>query len=255
MRSILSVASTTFRESIRNRTVLAIFLLAVAFIASALFLAALSLDQRVRVLKDWGMFCVSAFGIVLAIVIGVNLVHREVRRKTLYVVLSRPLARWQYVLGKYLGLALTLLVEVGALSAALVLLLVMEGEGVDLLLVKALYLSMLEVLLVAGLAVLFASFSSPYLSGFFTLGLFVVGRSLPALSKLADKIDAVVVQGMLKGLYLILPDLADYNVSTRAVNGLDIPAFDVFILSVYGLGYLAVVLVLAAWIFSRRDLA
>lgn len=255
MRAILSVASTTFRESIRNRTVLAIFLLAAGFIASALLLAALALDQRVRVIKDWGLFCVSAFGVLLAILIGVNLVHKEVRRKTLYVVLSRPICRWQYVAGKYLGLALTLLVEVGALSAGLVLLLALEGEAPDQLLLKALYLYMLEVLLVAALAIFFASFSSPYLSGFFTLGLFAVGRSLPALDSLAEKMDARLAHLLLKGLFYALPDLADFNLGTRAVNGVDIPAADVVVLTLYGIGYLVLLLVIAAVIFSRRDLA
>jgi ABC-type transport system involved in multi-copper enzyme maturation permease subunit len=255
MRAILSVATTTFRESIRNRTVLAILLLALAFIASAQVLAALSLDQRVRVIMDWGLFCVSAFGVVLAILIGVNLVHKEVRRKTLYVILSRPIHRWQYVVGKYLGLAFTLLVEVGALSVALVILLAIEGVAPDHLLMKALYVSLVEVLLVAAVAVMFASFSTPYLSGFLTLGLFVVGRSLPVLNKLADKVDSIFAHGLLKGLFFTLPDLADFNLATRVVHGLDIPAREVAFLSVYGMGYVLILLFVAIFSFSRRDLA
>ncbi len=254
MRAILSLAATTFRESIRNRTVLVILLLAMAFIASALLLAALSLDQRVRVIKDWGLFCVSAFGVVLAILIGVNLVHKEVRRKTLYVVLSCPIRRWQYVVGKYLGLGLTLLIEISALSAALIVLLAIEGIPPDLLLIKALYVCLLEVLFVAALAVLFASFSSPYLSGVFTFAVFVVGRSLPALNQLADKVDALFPQLVLKSLFFVLPNLSDFNLSTRAVHGLDIPAAEVFYLTAYGFGYLTLILILASLLFSRRDL-
>ena len=119
MRAVWSVAATAFRESIRNRTMLAILLLAVGFIVSALLLAELSLDQRGRVVLDWGLFCVSAFGVLLAILVGVSQVHKEVKRKNLYVVLTRPIHRWQYVFGKYLGLGLTLAVEFSALSVAL----------------------------------------------------------------------------------------------------------------------------------------
>lgn len=257
MQAIWSIAATTFRESIRNRTILAIFLLALGFVASALVLAAMSLDQRVRVIKDWGMFCVSAFGVLLAILMGVNLVQKEVMRKTLYVMLSRPIQRWKYVAGKYLGLALVLLLEVGALSAALVMVLATENEqsAVDQLMYKALYITLVEVLLVAGFAVFFSSFASPYLSGFFTLGLFVVGRSLPALSELAERVDIGIIKWILNGLFFGLPNLSDFVLSSKAINQIEIPTIDIAWLSVYATGYLLMVLVLSAIIFSKRDLA
>ena len=254
MRAILSIASTTFRESIRNRTVLGILVLALAFIGSALLLAELSLDQRVRVITDWGLFCVSIFGVILAVLIGVSLVQKEVRRKTLYVILSRPIHRWQYVIGKYMGLAFTLLVEVGTLSVALIILLWASGAPPTALLVKALLVILAEILLVAALAVFFASFSSPYLSGLFTLGLFVVGRSLEALNVLADKVEAMIVHTLLKGLFFVLPDFADFNLSNRVVHHIPIGMNEVGWLWLYGIGYLGVLLFFGAWIFTRRDL-
>ncbi len=254
MSAVFSIAATTFRESIRNRTVLGIVVLAIAFILSALLLAELSLDQRTRVIKDWGLFCVSIFGVMLAILMGTSLVYKEVHRKTLYVILSRPIHRYQYVLGKYFGLAFTLLVEVGALSLALIVLLAFERITPDALMFKALFLSVIEILLIAALAVFFASFASPYLSGFFTLGLFVVGRSLPALNTLADRTSSATLHTLLKGLFYVLPNLADFNLSTRAVHGLEIPLIDVMNMTLYGVGYLSLLLFVASWVFSKRDL-
>jgi ABC-type transport system involved in multi-copper enzyme maturation permease subunit len=255
MRAILSVARVTFRESIRNRTLLAVLLSAVAFIFSALLLAALSLDQRERVIKDWGLFCVSFFGVLLAILIGVNLVHKEVKHKTLYVVLSRPIHRFQYVIGRYLGLALTLLTEVGALSAALLVLLAIEGVAPNGLIVKRVVLSLLEIFFVAGLALFFASFASPYLSGLFTLAIFVAGRSLPVLESLSAKISASFPHLLLKCFYFILPDFSLFNVSTRAVHGLAIPTSEVLLVLSYGTGYLGLLLLLSCLLFSRRDIS
>ena len=255
MRAILSVASVTFRESIRNRTVLAVLLAAIGFICSALLLAAMALDQRERVIKDWGLFCVSFFGVLLAILIGVNLVSKELKRKTLYVVLSRPVHRFQYVIGKYLGMGLTLLAEIGALSAALFVLLAIEGVAPGGLIFKSLCASLIEVLFVAALAIFFASFSSPYLSGFFTLALFVVGRSLPALNTLADRVDAPLPHLLLKLVYYVLPDFSLFNMSTRAVHGLAIPAGEVLLVACYGIGYLVLLLFLSCLIFSRRDIS
>jgi len=254
MRVVLSIAATTFRESIRNRTVLGILILALGFLASALLLAELSLDQRIRVITDWGLFCVSIFGVILAILIGVSLVQKEVRRKTLYVILSRPIKRWQYVVGKYLGLALTLLVEVFTLSVTLILLLLASGEAPSMLLFKALLCILSEILLVAAAAVFFASFSSPYLSGLFTLGVFVVGRSLNALNALADKVEIVAVKVFLKGLFFVLPNFADFNLNGRVVHQIPIDLFDVGWLWVYGIGYIGLLLFFSAWIFTRRDL-
>lgn len=254
MIAIFSIAATTFRESIRNRTVLAIFVLALAFVASALLLAKLALDERVRVVKDWGLFCVSIFGVMLAILTGVSQVQREVKRKNLYVVLSRPIYRAQYVVGKYLGLAATLVLQTVVLSAGLVLLLWSEGVSPDDLLLKALTLSLVEVLLVAALAVFFASFSSPYLSGFFTLGIFLAGRSLPAIAMLSEKTHSPVGKSILAGIYYALPDLSSFNLSVRAVHGLAIPAGEALAVALHGLAYLVLLLVLATWIFGRRDL-
>ncbi len=254
MGAILSIAKTTFRESIRNRTVLAIFLLAIVFIGSALLLANLSLDQRVRVIKDWGLFCVSAFGVVLSILIGVTMVQKEIEKKTLYIILTRPFHRWQYVVGKYLGLSCSLLLTVGLLSLSLIALLAFDGIRPDHLLVKALVSSLLEVMLVAALAVFFAAFSTPALSGFFTFGVFVVGRSLETLAQIADKITLELPRRVMQALIFILPDFADLNLATRAVHELDIPSRELGFMVAYSLGYLVLLLFLSSWMFSRRDL-
>ena len=254
MGAILSIARTTFRESIRNRTVLAIFLLAIVFIGSALLLANLSLDQRVRVIKDWGLFCVSAFGVALAILIGVTMVQKEIEKKTLYIILTRPFSRWQYVVGKYLGLSFSLLLTVGLLSLSLIALLAFDGTPPDHLLLKALAASLLEVMLVAALAVFFAAFSTPALSGFFTFGMFVVGRSLETLSYLRDKITQDLPRRLIQGLILALPDFADLNLATRAVHEIDITSQEMGFMVAYSIGYLGLLLFLSSWMFSRRDL-
>ncbi len=254
MRAILSVAATAFRESIRNKTMLAIVLLAVGFIISALLLAELALDQRTRVILDWGLFCVSAFGVLLSILIGVSQVQKELRRKNLYVILTKPIYRWQYIFGKYLGLGATLLVELGVLSAALIALLAFEGIAPSQLLFQSLVLALLEILLVAAMAVFFSSFSSPYLSGVFTFSIFVVGRSLPVLEKLMDKTQNAAAYALLKVLVWGLPDLSEFNKATRVVHKLPIGWDHVGISAAYAFGYSAVLLLLSALIFSRRDI-
>ncbi|RME28869.1 MAG: hypothetical protein D6806_02165 [Deltaproteobacteria bacterium] len=255
MKKILSVARVTFRESIRNKTILAILLLGLAFAASALLLAELALDQRVRVITDWGLFCLSAFGVGLAIILGVNLVHKEVVRKTLYVVLARPMERWKYVVGKFLGVLAVLSVEVVVLSLALVAMLALEGKGLKLLLFKAMVLSAAEIVLVAAIALFFSSFSSPYLSGFFALGVFLVGRSLPVLEKLIEKIEIPAVHWPLKGMFFVLPDLADLNLASRVVNDIPIEWASVANGVLYAVGYAGLLVLFSCLVFGRRELS
>jgi len=255
MGKLLSTTSVTFRESIRNRTVLAILLLALGFAASALVLAAMAQDQRVRVITDWGLFCLSAFGVGLAIILGVNLLQKEIGRKTLYVVLSRPLARWQYVLGKFLGELGVLAVEVVLLALALVVMLACEGQPVSGLLLKAMLLYAAEIALVAAWALFFSSFSSPYLSGFFTLGLFVAGRSLEVLQHLIDKVAVPWIHALLQGLFYLLPDLAAFNLAPRVVNDIAVPAGEVAAALAYATGYGSLLVFLSCLLFSRRELA
>ncbi len=254
MRAVFSVAATAFRESIRNKTMLAILLLAVGFIVSALLLAELALDQRTRVIMDWGLFCVSAFGVLLSILVGVSQVHKEIRRKNLYVILTKPIYRWQYIFGKYLGLASTLLVELAVLSASLIALLAFEGISPSALLFQSLLLALFEILLVAAIAVFFSSFSSPYLSGVFTFAIFVVGRSIPVLEKLAEKTHNAVGYAVLKVLVWGLPDLSEFNKATRVVHNLPIGWDHVGLGAMYATGYTLLLLLLSALIFSRRDI-
>ena len=134
MQAILSFASTTFRESIRSHLILGVLFLALGFLVSALLLAELALDERIRVILDWGLFCVSMFSVMLAILTGVSTVHKEIGRKTLYVILSRPIPRWYYILGKYLGLIYILVVTVGSLGFCFLLLLAIENVSPTLLL-------------------------------------------------------------------------------------------------------------------------
>jgi len=254
MANIFSLASVTFRESIRNRTILAILLLGAAFAASALLLAALALDQRIRVITDWGLFCLSVFGVGMAILLGVNLVQKEVGRKTLYVVLSRPLSRWQYVVGKFLGMLAVLLVVMLVLTCTLIVMLLLEGRAPGSLLVKAMVLSGAEIVLVAALALFFSSFSSPYLSGLFTLGTFVVGRSLPELEKLIDRLQLPPLHALLKGLFFLLPDFADFQRAPRVVNDIPIPWQELASALTYGAGYCLILVLLSCWVFSKREL-
>src|SRR4051794_2503677 len=175
-------------------------------ILSASALGQLSLHEEIRMTRDVGLYGIDLFGVIIAIFVGVNLLYKELDLKTVYTILPKPLRRWEFVLGKWLGMLLTLAVQMAVMGVVLVGVLAVQGAPADVPTYKALWLLYLNVMVVTLVAVLFSSFSSPFLSGFFSLGFFVVGRSVPDIRALAEK-SAPAVRAALDAGALVVPNL------------------------------------------------
>ncbi|MCA9699612.1 MAG: ABC transporter permease, partial [Myxococcales bacterium] len=161
---IWAIALNTFREAVRNKVLAILVLFAVALMAFSLVLGQLSLHEEVRIIKDLGLAGISLFGVVIALFLGVNLLSKELDRKTVYAIIPKPLHRWEFLLGKYLGLVVTMTALVVLMSLVLAAFLAVQGGGHGVTMVRAEVLIWLELLLLMAVAMLFSSFSSPWLS-------------------------------------------------------------------------------------------
>jgi ABC-type transport system involved in multi-copper enzyme maturation permease subunit len=256
-----AVARNTFREAVRNKVLYSLLVFAAAIIVSALALGQLSVHEDRRMIRDVGLFGVDVFGVLIAIFIGVNLLYKELALKTVYTILPKPIARWEFILGKWAGVMATLAVEVGVMGGVLAATLMVEGgrEALDLALPKALWLLFMNVTIMTSVAVWFSSFSSPFLSGLFSLGIFVVGRSVPDLRQLAGRLGGPVGR-ILELCAAFLPNLQLFYPSGTSVDGRPVSVHATFVAgaylasaTAYALGYSALVLGLAMLIFQRRD--
>jgi Cu-processing system permease protein len=256
---IWAIARNTFREAVRNKILYSLLFFAVLIILSASALGQLSLHEEVRMTRDVGLFGIDLFGVVIAIFVGVNLLYKELDLKTVYTILPKPLRRWEFVLGKWLGMLLTLAVQVVVMGAVLGLTMAMQGASFDVPMAKALWLLYVNVVVVTSVAVLFSSFSSPFLSGFFALGFFVLGRSVPDIRALAAKSGAALKSVLDAGatvvpnLHLFYPSGAIIGAEHVSVHGDFVNAGYLLWTTAYGLGYSLAVLVLAMLIFRKRD--
>ena len=176
---IWAIALNTFREAARIRVLYGAIVVVVAANLLALVLGRLSLHEETRVAQDIGLAGISVFGALTAIVLGSLLLYTEVQRRTIHAIVSKPIARWEFVVGKYLGMALVLTVLVGLFGVAMAAMLTAQGDGLTAEVFKAVVLAWFEVLVVAAIAVFFSSFSSPFLSGIFALAMWVLGRLTP----------------------------------------------------------------------------
>ena len=256
---IYAVMLNTFREASRNRVLYGIVAVVLGVNFFGLVLGELALQERARVVRDVGLAAISIVGSVTAIVLGVLLLYTEVQRRTIHTIISKPVERYEFVLGKYLGMALTLTFLVGLFGVTLSAILLLQGQAPNVALLKAIILTYMEVLIVAGIAVFFSSFSSPFLSGVFSLLLFVLGR-LTGQMYLALEAKQEWIRHVVKAALYVVPDLHLFSVSGGEIKGQYVSVHEqfvswgyVFASGVYAFLYLGMLLLIAIAIFQRRD--
>jgi hypothetical protein len=260
MGRIWAIALNTFREAARIRVLYGILVLVVAADVLALILGEMSIREQARVARDVGLAGISLFGALTAIFLGVVLLYSEVQRRTIHTIVSKPLERWEFVVGKYLGMALVLSILVVLFAASMAILLGLQGIAITASVSKAIMMAWFEVLTVAAIAVFFSSFSSPFLSGIFALGLWVIGRVTPDLQLAADHAKEAWIRTVSSAALAVVPDLHLFSVSGRTLDGQVVSVHGDFVSWGYvamaagqGALWIAGLLLAACAIFSRRD--
>src|ERR1700682_44246 len=216
-RRVVAIARNAFREAVRDRVLYNLIIFALLLIAGAIFLGELSAGQEAKIIVDLGLSAILLFGVFIAIFVGVGLVYKEIERRTLYAILSKPVGRGEFLLGKYLGLCLTLFVNVSIMGLGLSLALIFLKRGFDPLIARiwpAILLIYLELMILTGVALLFSSFSSPALSALLTFFIFVIGHFSSDLKSLSSSMGSRSASWLFAAIYYLLPNLANYSFIT-----------------------------------------
>jgi ABC-type transport system involved in multi-copper enzyme maturation permease subunit len=253
---IAAIARNAFREAVRDRVLYNLVLFVLILTAASIFIGELSGGQERKVIVDLGLSAMLLFGVFIAIFVGVGLVYKEIERRTIYAVFSKPVGRGEFLVGKYLGLCLTLLVNVLVMGVGVSLALLYVSRGWDPLiptLWPAVLLIYLELTLLTAIALLFSSFSSPALSALLTFMVFIIGHFSADLKSLATSLGSNGAKFLFTGLYYLLPNLANYSFITPAAHGRAPSAGFIFATALYAVVYIAVTLAAATLVFSRRN--
>ncbi|HEY0348926.1 MAG TPA: ABC transporter permease subunit [Pyrinomonadaceae bacterium] len=256
VRTTFAIARNAFREAVRDRVLYNLVLFVLLLTAGAIFLGELSAGQETKIIIDLGLSAMLLFGVFIAIFVGVGLVYKEIERRTLYAILSKPIGRGQFLLGKYLGLCLTLLVNVIIMGAGVSLALIYIRRGWDPLAIKiwpAIMLIYFELMIITGVALLFSTFSSPALSALLTFFVFVIGHFSADLKTLSSTSNQVAARLVFRALYYLLPNLTTYSVITPAAHGISPDMQSIILAFAYTIVYDVVLLLGASLIFSRRN--
>ncbi|MBN1946201.1 MAG: ABC transporter permease [Bradymonadales bacterium] len=248
-----SIAFNTYREAARSKILYSILFFALFLILFSAVMGEVSLYQNERIIKDIGLFALSTFGALMAVFLGASFVYKEIERKSIYNIVSKPIHRWQYFIGKFFGIVATLLVQLVLMLIALLAVLWLWLGALPWVLLPAFVLICVEVCLVTTIALFFSSFSTPYLSGFLTIGTYVAGRSSYMIQQLASRVESEGLRFLLDLADRLLPALYIFDVSTEVTYNLPIPTTFLLQAAAYGLCYAAILLFLGSVIFSRRD--
>jgi ABC-type transport system involved in multi-copper enzyme maturation permease subunit len=250
---IKAIALNTFKEAIRDRILYLLFFFAAVALAFSRLLAVLTVGDRVKIIKDVGLASISIFGVLMAILIGTGLVYKEIDKKTITTLLSKPIQRWQFVLGKFFGLVLTLLIMTLAMGLIFLVIVLFHTGKLEGRMLLAILFIFLELVLVTAVAILFSCFSTPILSSIFSLSFYLIGHLSWGLETLIQKTRSGAARMALRGLSAILPDLENFNFKTEIVHGLAVDPRFYFFSALYGLVYTVFILALAILIFKKRD--
>lgn len=253
MAKVYSIALNTFRESIRQKLLYVSLVFGGIFIASTYVLSPLAVGAKGKIMMDVGLAAISLLGVLTAILIGSTLVHKEVEKRAVFMVLTRPVPRYQYLLGKFTGIVTSIVLMI-AIMTALMVVIVMPGHGfLRPAVFAAIYLSALEVAVICAVVIFFSTFTTPILTSFFTLCLFAAGSLSNDLRIFAEKFGGSFMRITMETLYYILPNLKVFNLRHEAVHDLPFHTSDLLTATLYAVVYCAVFLFFAHLAFRKRE--
>lgn len=262
---IKAIALNTFKEAIRDKILYNLLIFALIMITASILLGRLTIGQDQRVIKDIGLASMSLFGMLIATLVGTNLVHKEIRKKTIYTILSKPIKRYEFILGKYIGLLLTIGVNILIMIVVLFTVLGLykllyadktytADESIGyIFLLKAVLLIIFELMIITSIAILFSTISSPTLSVFFTLGIYVVGHLTVDLKEFGTASKSEIIKNLSSIFYYLLPNLENFNIRAEMVRDININSQFILYAIGYGILYIATMLLISILSMEKKE--
>lgn len=259
--NIFVIAINTFKEAIRDKILYNLLFFALLLISVSLLLATLTVGDRSKIIIDLGLASINVFGLLISVFLGIGLISKEIEKRTIFTIIAKPVPRYQFLTGKYIGLLVTVTVNTVIMGIGLYLALMfneyMWGHGiinVNINIWKAIYLILIELMVMIAIAILFSTFSSSStLSAIFALATYVVGHLTEELKLIGDKATNFPIKSVINFLYYFLPNLDNFNVKGRVVYDLEVSLSYIIFVTLYGLLYITCLLLLAGIIFQKRE--
>ena len=248
-----AIALNTFKEAVRNKVFYLLVVLGIVTALSSQVISMLTLGDKIKVLKDVGLAAIDFFCVLIAVFTGINLVYKEIEKKTIYNIISKPISRSVFILGKFFGLALTLLVALVSMAAIFFFFLFISAGGFDAYILLYFFLLYLQLLVIIAISLVFSSFSTPILSSIFTISLYLIGQVTWTFNEFKDKLLRPLDKIIAYFFYYILPNLEKFNIKNAVVMKTPLDGALIVHAILYGVVYTAALLILSILVFSRKE--
>ncbi|MBL7647890.1 MAG: ABC transporter permease subunit [Candidatus Hydrogenedentes bacterium] len=250
---ILAIAQNTFRESIRDKVLYVLLFFAAVTIFGSKALGWISIGQDIKIVKDIALASTSVFGVLIAIFVGTSLIYKEIDKRTLYTILAQPMHRYEFIVGKYLGLIALLAVTTVIMAVVSSLYILLLGGTLHTTFFLAILLIYWKLMLITAFAVLMSAMTSPILGAIIVFSVAVFGHATEVFRDLPPQFDGTAAKAILEAAYYVIPNLSNFDIAREAANGIDVsPAYVIWVMT-YGLMYTVMLLILAALAFQEKD--
>ncbi|MCI0471612.1 MAG: ABC transporter permease [Candidatus Aminicenantes bacterium] len=250
---IYAIALNTFKEAVRNKVYYLLIVVGVLFALSSYVMSLLTIGDKVKVIKDIGLASINFFCVLIAIFSGINLVFKEIERKTIYNIVSKPISRSSFILGKFSGLALTLAVALAAMGAIFFIFLFISTGEFDARIVFYFILLYFELLIISAVSILFSSFSTPILSSIFTISIYLIGHISWTFNEFKHLLTGGFKKIVAYLFYYIIPNLEKLNIKNSIVLENRFSGDILFTSMLYAVCYISAILILAVLIFNKKE--
>ncbi len=251
---VWAIAHNVFRETVRDRVLYLVLIYLILMVGAGTILPGLALGGDQKVILDIGLAGLNLLSLIVAVFLGTGLIRKEIDKRTVYVMIAKPISRVEFIIGKHLGLATLLSLLVTLMAAILMIQVSLQFRSVPLLpLALGILFIYIELLLIVAAALLFGSFTSSVLATLYTFALYLLGHFSPSLLRLSELVETPITRRALEALYLVVPNLERLNLKNTLIQE-QLPSFSGLLQDgIYGILYTLLLLCIASLIFSRRQ--
>ncbi len=255
MKKVKAVAINTYKEAIRNKILYTVVFFLVILLGISSILGSFTMGETQRFVINFGLSGMELLGVAIAIIIGTSLIYNEMQRRTIFTVLSRPIKRWQFILGKFVGLALALFLQEMIMFIVVILFLIVVRGNIHPILFAGAFYIYLTILLTIAISLFFSTFSSPILSGLFTATFYFLGQSLEEIRALFTMklFHSSLIKGIINSVYYLLPNFGNLNIKNAVVHNVQLPEGYILNSIIYATAYILFMLAIATILFERKQ--
>lgn len=254
MRNIFSIAQNTFKETIRDRILYGILAFALLFLISTIFLGSISLGEDIKIIKDFGLAGIYVFSLIITIFLGTSLIYKEIEKRTLYIILSKPVSVKEVIIGKFFGLWSSIIVNVFLMSVIYMAIVHFKGGGFDWLSLTSIGIMLFELAIFIALTIFFSALTTPLAGTIYSIIILYIGHSLEMLKRYTERYNGKAAQFFANAVYYILPNLEKFNFRNSVVHDIHPRSGEIIYPVIYSILYSIILLWLATITLKKRDL-